>query len=90
MADTKGTHSHDSHTRQVANFPEVNGKIIENVEISADLDYYGITFSFQDKTAFTFIIEPCVITFPVLADWAGGEEKTLKRYRPVRSKVPRT
>ena len=90
MADIKGTHSEDSRTRQVVSFPEVKGKIVESVELSADPDYYGITFHFQDKSTLTFIIEPCLITFPVLADWTEGEEKTVKRYKPVRSKVPRT
>ena len=90
MADTKSTHSEDSQTRQVIHFPEVNGKIIERVELSADRGYYGITFHFQDKIALTFILEPCLIAFPVLADWTDGEEKTLKRYQEIRSKVPRT
>ena len=90
MADIKGTHSEDSRTRQVVNFPEVKGKIIESVELSYASDYYEITFRFEDKTALTFIIEPCVITFPVLADWTDGEEKTVKKYKAVRSKVPRT
>ena len=88
MADIKSTHSEDSSTTQ--SFPEVIGKIIESVELSTDPDYYAITFHFQDKTALTFIIEPCVVTFPVLADRTGGEEKPLKRYTPVRSNVPRT
>lgn len=90
MADIKSTHSEDSHTRQVTTFPEVAGKIVESVELSSAPDYYEITFRFQDKTSLTYIIEPCLITFPVLADWTDGEEKTLKRYKPVRSKVPRT
>lgn len=90
MADNKSTHFEESHTRQVADFPEVNGKIIESVELSTDPGYYGITFYFQDKTAFTFILEPGLITFPVLADRKDGEEKILKRYEPVRSKVHRT
>ena len=90
MADIKSTHSDDSHTRQVTTFPEVTGKIIESVELSSAPDYYEFTFRFQDRTALTFILEPCLITFPVLADWTGGEEKTLKRYKSVRSKVPRT
>ena len=90
MADNKGTHSEESHTRQVAKFPEVKGKIIESVELSSAPDYYEITFRFEDKTGLTFILEPCLITFPILADWSGGEEKTLKKYKAVRSKVPRT
>ena len=88
MADIKSTHSEESHTTQ--NFPELTGKIIERVELSAYPDYYGITLQCQDKIALTLIIEPALMTFPVLADWTGGEEKTLKRYKPVRSKVPRT
>ena len=90
MAVNKGTHSQESQTRQAVNFPEVKGRIIASVELSADPDYYGITFYFQDKTALTFIIEPCLITFPVLADRTDGEEKILKRYKAVRSKVSRT
>ena len=88
MADTKSTHSEESHT--TLSFPEVTGKIIESVELSADPDYYAITFYFQDKTKLTFNIEPCVIAFPVLADRIDGEEKILKRYKPIRSKIPRT
>ena len=90
MADIKSTHSQNSHTRQVADFPEVKDKIVDNIELSADPDYYGITIHFQDKTTLTFIIEPGVVTFPVLADCTGGEEKTLKKYKAVRSKIPRT
>ena len=90
MADIKGTHSKHQHTRLVADFPEVKDKIIDGVELSADHEYYGITIRFQDNTTLTFTVEPCVVTFPVLAAWTEGEEKTLKKYRPVRSKVPRT
>ena len=80
MADNKGTRE----------FPEVKDKIVDLVEFSAETDYYGITIRFQDKTALTFSIEPCVVAFPVFADWTGGEEKQMKRYQPIRSKVPTT
>jgi hypothetical protein len=68
-------------------FPEVKGKIIDTVELSVENDYYGISIRFQDKTALTFTIESGLVTFPEYADWTDGEEKTLKRYEPVRSKV---
>ena len=90
MADIKGTHSQDDRTRQVADFPEVRDKIVDSIELSADRNYYGITIRFQDKTTFSFISEPCVVTFPVYSDWTDGEEKPIKRYEAVRSKVPRT
>ena len=70
-------------------FPEVKGKIVDSVELSAEDDYYGITISFEDSTSLTFTIEPCVTTFPVFAEWKNGEEKILKGYEPARS-VPLT
>ena len=77
-----------AHTKQ--NFPEVNGKVVERVELAAETEYYGITIRFQDKTALTFTVsfEPYVVAEPVFTDWTGGEEKTLKQYQPIRSKVP--
>ncbi|PYP90118.1 MAG: hypothetical protein DMG65_12220 [Candidatus Angelobacter sp. Gp1-AA117] len=79
----------DISLRQLADFPEVKDKIIDAVELSSDDEFYGITLRFQDKTTLTFTIEPCVISFPVLAHWANGEEKRLKLYKPVRSNVQR-
>ena len=72
------------------NFPEVKDKIVEKVELSVESDYYGITIRFQDKTALSFVIEPCVFAFPVYEDWTSGEAKRLKEYRPIRSRVPRS
>jgi len=87
MAENKGTHFPEPHTRQ--DFHEVKDKIVESVELFVEPTFYGITIRFQDKTALTFSIESCgVVAFPVLADWTGGEEKTLKKYTPVRSKIP--
>jgi hypothetical protein len=86
MADIKGTHSPEDHTRQ--DFPEVRDKIVDNVELSAQPDYYGITIRFQDKTTLTFKIELCLVASPIYSDWTSGEEKTLTRYQPIRSKVP--
>jgi len=92
MADNKRTHSTERHTslRELADFPEVKDKIIDGVEVSSDLEYFGITITFQDKTTLTLILEPCVAVSPVLADWTDGEEKVIKKYKPVRSKVPTT
>jgi hypothetical protein len=87
MADNQITHLPDLPTRQ--DFPEVKDKIVEIVELSVEPDYYGITIRFRDKTALTFVIEPCVFTFPIYSDWTGGEEKPLTRYQPIRSEIPR-
>ena len=82
MAENKGT------TRQ--DFPEVRDKIVEIVELSVEPGYYGITIRFQDKTKLNFSIEPCVFAFPVYSDITGGEDKPLKRYKPISSKLFKT
>ena len=76
--------------RQRADFPEVKDKIVNSIEVSSDDEYFGVTISFQDRTALTLTVESCVALFPVLADWANGEEKPVKRYKTIRSKIERT
>jgi len=85
MAKNKGTHFPEDHTRQ--QFPETKGRTVEIVELVVENDYYGISIRFQDKTALTFSIEPCVVAFPRYADWTDEEEKLLKRYQPIRSEI---
>lgn len=86
MADNNGNHLPDLPTRH--DFPEAKDKIVELVELSVESGYYGITIRFHDKTALTFVIEPCVFAFPVYEDWTGGEAKVLKEYTPIRSEIP--
>ena len=85
MADNQNTDSQEPSTRQY--FPEGIDKIVELVELSFEADYYGITIRFQDKTALSFVIEPCVFAFPVYEDWTSGEAKILKEYPPIRSEI---
>jgi hypothetical protein len=88
MADDNGNHLPAPPTRHV--FPEVNGKVVESVEIAVESDYFGISVRFQDKTSLTFVMEPCLFTFPVYEDWTGGESNILMEYPPVRSESLRT
>lgn len=84
MADNNGNHSPDEHPTK-HDFPEVKGKIVDSVELTADLDYYGINIDFQDGTALTFSLESSVFAFPALEDWTTGKAKILKKYQPVQS-----
>lgn len=79
MAEDKNT------TRQ--EFPEVRDKIVDIVELDVEADFYAITMRFQDKTSLTFSIEPCVFTFPRYCRSEEGEEKIVKEYDPIRSRV---
>lgn len=82
MADIKGT------ARQ--EFPEVKGKIVDRVELIVEGDFYGIDIHFHDRTALAFSFEPCVVAFPEYSDWTGGEQKPIKEFKPVRSRVSRS
>lgn len=70
MAALKGTHSRKKRSRHFTYFPQVKGKIVESVEIDADLN--AITILFQDKTALSFDLEPRLTVFPELSDWKTG------------------
>ena len=80
----------DHSLREVADFPEIRDKVISGIELSSDLEFFSITITFQDRTTLTLIIEPSATVFPILCDWPNGNEKVIKRYKSVKSKIPRT
>ena len=80
----------ENSLRQLADFPEVKDKLLDSIEVFSDHEYYAITVRFQDKTVLNFALETAVLTFPVLSDWTGGNEKILKQYKSVRSNIKRT
>jgi hypothetical protein len=91
MAVSKGTRSNGRKKayQRVLKFQQAKGKIIAKVELSVSPDYYIVDISFQDKTALSFEIEPCVQVFPKLTNWKTGNSKSLKRWRPVHSRSSR-
>ena len=92
MAENKGTHPPKIRTsrREVLEFPEIKGKIVDSVELFSDHEYYAISIQFQDKTALHFPLETAVFAFPRFSDWADGNETILKEYKSVRSNIPRS
>src|SRR5882724_5527427 len=85
LAALKGTHSRKKRSRHFTYFPQVKGKIVESVEIDADLN--AITILFQDKTALSFDLEPRLTVFPELSDWKTGNWRGIKRWRAIHSKI---
>ena len=92
MAENKSNGSPERHTsrREILNFPEVNGKTVEAVEVFSHNEFYAITIRFQDKTALQLPLETAVFVFPTFSDWANGNEKILKEYKSVRSHIQRS
>ena len=66
-------------------FSEVKGKIVEAVEVDPDLT--AIVVLFQDKTALSFDLDPCLTVFPELSDWKTGNWRGIKRWRPLHTKL---
>ncbi|PYP91846.1 MAG: hypothetical protein DMG65_05965 [Candidatus Angelobacter sp. Gp1-AA117] len=91
MAESKGTHPSKKRTsrKEVLEFPEVNGKTVEAVELFSDHEYYAITVRFQDKTALHFALETAVFSFPTLSNWKSGNDRILKKYKSVGSNIQR-
>lgn len=83
MAKSKITHSRIKRKRNA--FPEVNGKIVNSVELIPSENGYSIGIMFQDRTFLSFDIESFVTIFPELSDWKSKNYKPLKRWRTVQS-----
>ena len=87
MADRKVTTRSRKKLRrlpiQFIRFPEVKGKIVENVEADPD----AITIIFRDKTALTFEVDSVHILYPELADWKTGNSQSIKKWPAIRSKA---
>ena len=75
--------------RRVLAFPQAKGKIVERVEFDVTSDYFLVDIRFQDKTSFSFDLEPCVMVYPEFTNWKTGNYKPLRRWRPVHSKSSR-
>ena len=90
MAEHKSNGSPDGHTSELAEFPEVHGKIIDRVELFSDSESFAITLKFEDRTSLHFTMEPAVFAFPTLSDWKDGNETVLKKYKGVRSEIQRS
>lgn len=89
MAKNKRNGSPNNHTSEVADFPEVIGKIVSKVELHSGRDVYSISIHFEDRTALYFIQESGICSFPTFSDWTGGDETVIKEYEPVQSKIQR-
>jgi hypothetical protein len=83
MAKSKGTQPRVKRKRN--GFPEIKDKIVEGVELMPTENGYSIGIMFQDRTFFSFDIEPYITVSPELSDWKSHNYKPLKRWRMMRS-----
>jgi hypothetical protein len=88
MADRKATRKKRPFTR-VLRFPQAKGKRIAEASLSLSTAVFVVDIRFDDKTALTFDLEPCVNVWPELMDWKTGNSRTLQSWRPLHSKSAR-
>jgi hypothetical protein len=85
MATSKGTHPRKKRTSRFLQFPQVKGKTVESIEVDPDVE--AITILFEDKTVLSFDLEPRLVIFPEFSDWKTGNQRGMKRSRPLHSKT---
>lgn len=73
--------------RDLLRFPQVKGKKLEGVEFSTMAEDHSITLLFQDQTDLRFDIEPGFTLYTVYSDWKTGNQRPIKRWAPVRSRL---
>ena len=84
MAEQESNGSPEQDTRKTI-FPEAVGKTVESIKLYVTSDHYSINVNFTDNTAMVFPVEPFVAVSPYYGDWATGECKVLKEWKPIRS-----
>lgn len=68
------------HLRRSHRFEDVRGKIVDFVEFFTGRDFHCVDVRFQDKTSFTFEIDPTFVVEPMYSDWKTGNWRPIKRW----------
>ena len=66
-------------------FPDVQGKVVEKIEISTGRDYHGISIYFRDQALLMLDLEACFLLQPSLCVVNDGEIKVVEEWPPIRS-----
>jgi hypothetical protein len=66
-------------------FPDVKGKIVEQVQMFSTSDHHSITIEFQDKTLLVLNIEPCFLLEPSLRVSRNGNQEITSEWPPILS-----
>jgi len=66
-------------------FPGVQGKVVEKIEMSTRRDYHGINIYFRDNALLALNLEACFLLQPSLCVISDGEIKVREEWPPIRS-----
>jgi hypothetical protein len=71
--------------RRVVSFPEVKGRVLENLQFSTASDHHWVVLDFEDQTSLTLVIDPCFIVSANLSGISNGSQQILRRWPKVKS-----
>ena len=80
---TRKTKRNPEPRSRFTRFPEVQGKVVSEVEV--DPDASAILILFEDKTALAFDLDSSHSVFPELLNRNKGDWKPIKHWRPINS-----
>ena len=61
-------------------FPEVTGKVLQDVEFATAPGYNAISLSFRDNTCMDFVIDTCFTVKADYLDRGHGDHRVLKKW----------
>ncbi len=71
--------------RRFVEFPRMEGRTVEKIELYTTPQYHSITVHFQDKTALALIIEPGFLLKADFDDWKTGDARKIKSWPAIAS-----
>jgi hypothetical protein len=81
----RGARSKQRFLRERIVYPEMKGRVIEQVELYVSSDYRCISIRCADKTDFTVVIDTCLSFQAERSEWKEGNQRVLKRWPAVLS-----
>ena len=75
--------------RRFVGFPQMKGRIVENIEFFTMSGFHSLTVTFQDKTTLNLILAPSLLIDSHFSDVRTGNERVVKRWPTIRTVTSR-
>ena len=66
-------------------FPGMQGRRVEKIELITAGDYHAVSIRFQEKTTLHLVIDPGFTLKANLRDWTDGNGRSIKGWPPITS-----
>lgn len=66
-------------------YPQMKGRVIEQVELYVSSDYRCVSIHCADKSAFTVVVDSCLTFQAEHVEWKAGNQRVVERWPVVLS-----